>query len=67
MADVAGLVARLRAAGCVFAEDEAELLLAAVPEDAAGRDGAAWTRWSRGAWPGSRLEHVVGHGGVPRA
>ncbi|NJA59146.1 putative protein N(5)-glutamine methyltransferase, partial [Streptomyces sp. NEAU-H3] len=40
MADVAGLVARLRAAGCVFAEDEAELLLAAVPEDAAGRDAA---------------------------
>ncbi|EFK99418.1 protein-(glutamine-N5) methyltransferase, release factor-specific, partial [Streptomyces sp. SPB78] len=65
MADVAGLVARLRAAGCVFAEDEAELLLAAVPEDvagrdAAGRDGALDALVARRV-AGEPLEHVVGH------
>ncbi|MGE9693555.1 putative protein N(5)-glutamine methyltransferase [Streptomyces sp. CH6] len=60
MADVAGLVARLRAAGCVFAEDEAALLLAAVPEDAAGRDGRLDALVARRV-AGEPLEHVVGH------
>ena len=43
------VVARLRAAGCVFAEDEARLLLAEAGSPA--RTGRAW---SSGGWPASR-------------
>ncbi|WP_431782848.1 putative protein N(5)-glutamine methyltransferase [Streptomyces chumphonensis] len=49
------LVARLRAAGCVFAEDEARLLLAT----AEGRSALARMVERRVA--GEPLEHVVGH------
>ncbi|EDY42652.2 putative protein N(5)-glutamine methyltransferase [Streptomyces sp. SPB074] len=54
MADVAALAARLRAAGCVFAEEEAELLLAA------GRDGELDALVERRV-AGEPLEYVVGH------
>jgi release factor glutamine methyltransferase len=54
VADLAGLVARLRAAGCVFAEEEAALLLAA-----AGGGDAEPLVARRVA--GEPLEHVVGH------
>jgi release factor glutamine methyltransferase len=49
-----GLVARLRAAGCVFAEDEAQLLIAAArtPADLAAMAGR------RAA--GLPLEQVIG-------
>ncbi|MEU6442664.1 putative protein N(5)-glutamine methyltransferase [Streptomyces sp. NPDC047046] len=60
MADTAGLVARLRAAGCVFAEDEAALLLAAVAEDAPDRDAVLDALAARRV-AGEPLEHVVGH------
>lgn len=50
---VADLVARLRAAGCVFAEDEAALLL-----DAA--DGAALEELVERRVAGEPLEHVLG-------
>ncbi|MET0432531.1 MAG: putative protein N(5)-glutamine methyltransferase, partial [Cellulomonas sp.] len=48
------LVARLRAAGCVFAEDEAALLVAEAP-DAASLDAMAARRVA-----GEPLEQVVG-------
>ncbi|MEU3714011.1 putative protein N(5)-glutamine methyltransferase [Streptomyces catenulae] len=52
-----GLVARLRAAGCVFAEDEAELLLAAArtPAELAALAGRRMA--------GLPLEHVLGWAG----
>jgi len=53
-ADVAGIAARLRAAGCVFAEDEAELLTRAAPSAAALR--AMVERRAAGL----PLEHVIG-------
>jgi len=49
-----GIVARLRAAGCVFAEDEADVLLATSTEPAA-LDAMVSRRTS-----GVPLEHVVG-------
>ncbi|WP_307855981.1 putative protein N(5)-glutamine methyltransferase [Nocardioides faecalis] len=49
-----GLVARLRAAGCVFAEDEAAVLTEAAP-DAAAREPLVRRRLA-----GEPLEHVVG-------
>lgn len=52
---VAALVERLRAAGCVFAEDEAAVLL-----DAAGLDGAQLERLVAARVAGAPLEHVVG-------
>ncbi|GAA1374213.1 putative protein N(5)-glutamine methyltransferase [Streptomyces beijiangensis] len=48
------LVTRLRAAGCVFAEDEAELLLAAAPDPV---ELAAMVERRIGGLP---LEHVLG-------
>jgi release factor glutamine methyltransferase len=48
------LVQRLRAAGCVFAEDEAEVLLAAASDD------AALERMVQRRSAGEPLEHVVG-------
>ncbi|MGW0395191.1 putative protein N(5)-glutamine methyltransferase [Streptomyces sp. NPDC003042] len=53
-ADVASIVNRLRAAGCVFAEEEAELLIAAATDDGELTGMAA----RRAA--GEPLEHVVG-------
>lgn len=50
----AALVVRLRAAGCVFAEEEARLLLAA-PVDPAERESMVARRVA-----GSPLEHVLG-------
>lgn len=52
------VVARLRAAGCVFAEDEAELLFQAVKEDAEPSRRLAESVARRCA--GEPLEHVVG-------
>jgi release factor glutamine methyltransferase len=49
-----GLVARLRAAGCVFAEDEAALLLAAAA------DVAELDRLTERRTAGVPLEHVLG-------
>ncbi|TSB17211.1 putative protein N(5)-glutamine methyltransferase [Streptomyces benahoarensis] len=49
-----GLVARLRAAGCVFAEDEAELLLATA------RTPAELAAMARRRMDGLPLEHVLG-------
>ncbi|MFJ3783227.1 putative protein N(5)-glutamine methyltransferase [Streptomyces sp. NPDC090093] len=60
MSDVvsgAGVVERLRAAGCVFAEEEATLLIAAAP-GSAGLDAMVERRAS-----GLPLEHVVGWAG----
>ncbi|MET0842351.1 MAG: putative protein N(5)-glutamine methyltransferase, partial [Mycetocola sp.] len=48
------LTARLRAAGCVFAEEEAELLLEAAP-DAAGLDALVARRAA-----GEPLEYILG-------
>jgi release factor glutamine methyltransferase len=53
--DLAGAVVRLRAAGCVFAEDEAAVLGAAAT-DAAGLDGLVRRRAA-----GEPLEQVVGY------
>lgn len=53
-ARVAELAARLRAAGCVFAEDEARLLLASY-DDRDGLDAAVSRRVA-----GEPLEHVLG-------
>ncbi|MGE9363928.1 putative protein N(5)-glutamine methyltransferase [Isoptericola nanjingensis] len=53
--DLEPLVARLRAAGCVFAEDEAALLLEAAPDDAAELEGLVARRAG-----GEPLEHVLG-------
>lgn len=53
-ADRAALVARLRAAGCVFAEDEAEVLLAAAP------DPVMLERLVARRVAGAALEHLVG-------
>lgn len=53
--DRAGLVARLRSAGCVWAEDEAGLLLAAAP------DAAALEASVRRRVAGEPLEQVLGH------
>ncbi|ROR96061.1 release factor glutamine methyltransferase [Salana multivorans] len=50
----ADLVARLRAAGCVFAEDEARLL-GELPEAGGAREAAVRRRVA-----GERLEHVLG-------
>lgn len=50
----AGLVARLREAGCVFAEDEAELLLSAARTD---EELAAMAERRAAGFP---LEHVLG-------
>ncbi|MCQ9165317.1 putative protein N(5)-glutamine methyltransferase [Arthrobacter sp. STN4] len=52
--DVAALVARLRAAGCVYAEEEAGILL----EAAAGTDGL--DAMVRRRVDGRPLEHIVG-------
>lgn len=52
--DRTGIVARLRAAGCVFAEQEAELLLAGAGTRA---DLAAMVARRVAGWP---LEHVLG-------
>lgn len=49
-----GLVARLRAAGCVFAEDEAEVLRSSAP------DAAELERLVQRRCAGEPLEHVVG-------
>jgi release factor glutamine methyltransferase len=49
-----GLVGRLRAAGCVFAEDEAALLLAEAADD------AELERLARRREAGEPLEHVLG-------
>jgi release factor glutamine methyltransferase len=53
--DPGALVARLRAAGCVFAEDEARLLIEAADE---GRDLDGLVQRRVGGEP---LEHVLGH------
>lgn len=53
--DLAGLVATLRAAGCVFAEDEARLLVAAAADEA---ELATLTSRRVGGEP---LEQVVGY------
>jgi len=53
------LVARLRAAGCVFAEDEARLLREAVAESA-GADPAALERLLARRVAGEPLEQVLG-------
>lgn len=50
----ARLVARLRAAGCVFAEDEAAILVRAA------RDAARLEAWCARRVGGEPLEHVVG-------
>ncbi len=58
----ARLTARLRAAGCVFAEDEARLLLAAAAEQA-GRDGGpdqALASMADRRVAGMPLEQVIG-------
>ncbi|GAA1984077.1 putative protein N(5)-glutamine methyltransferase [Catenulispora subtropica] len=52
--DFDAVVTRLRAAGCVFAEEEAELLIEAAP-DARALDGLIARRCG-----GEPLEHVVG-------
>lgn len=49
----ARLAARLRAAGCVFAEDEARLLLAEAPD-------ALLDEWVQRRVAGEPLEHVLG-------
>nr|WP_093419318.1 putative protein N(5)-glutamine methyltransferase [Saccharopolyspora flava] len=49
------VVSRLRAAGCVFAEDEAELLVGE-----AGGDGARLQRWVAARVSGLPLEQVLG-------
>jgi release factor glutamine methyltransferase len=53
--EVADLVARLRAAGCVFAEDEAEILL-----DAAGGSADRLVELTESRLSGLPLEQVVG-------
>lgn len=55
VAETAALVARLRRAGCVFAEDEAALLLEAADGDAARLEELAARRVR-----GVPLEHVLG-------
>ncbi len=50
----AEVVDRLRAAGCVFAEDEASLLLEAAP------DAPTLDRWVERRVAGFPLEHIVG-------
>jgi release factor glutamine methyltransferase len=55
---VAAVVARLRAAGCVRAEDEAALLVAAAADDAAADD--ALDRLVERRVAGEPLEHVLG-------
>ena len=52
---IGSVAARLRAAGCVFAEDEASLLLAAAADDGADLDRLIARRCA-----GEPLEHVVG-------
>lgn len=56
-ADLAALVARLRAAGCVFAEDEAALLVAEA------QDAAALAASTARRVAGEPLEQVVGWAG----
>jgi len=63
--DLAALAARLRAAGCVFAEEEAALLLAeaverAEAEGAADRAPAILTGMLERRIAGEPLEHVLG-------
>ncbi|WP_440709572.1 putative protein N(5)-glutamine methyltransferase [Herbiconiux sp. YIM B11900] len=53
--DGSAVVARLRAAGCVFAEDEAALLI-----EAAGDDPAALERMLARRVAGDPLEHILG-------
>ncbi|MCS5722662.1 putative protein N(5)-glutamine methyltransferase [Herbiconiux sp. CPCC 203407] len=53
------IVARLRAAGCVFAEEEAQLLLEAGAEESAG-GGAALEELVRRRVGGEPLEHLLG-------
>jgi len=53
--DLDALVARLRAAGCVFAEDEAALLVEASADDEAGLEERVVRRVA-----GEPLEHVLG-------
>ena len=48
------LIGRLRSVGCVFAEDEADLLLAAAP------DAATLHQWTERRLAGFPLEHIVG-------
>ncbi len=55
MTKIDPLVARLRAAGCVFAEDEAALL-----RNASGGDEAALEAHARRRERGEPIEHVVG-------
>ncbi|GAA1502983.1 putative protein N(5)-glutamine methyltransferase [Agromyces terreus] len=64
----AALVARLRAAGCVFAEEEAALLEAAVAEGGGGTDppggaGAALERLAARRVAGEPLEQILGWAG----
>jgi release factor glutamine methyltransferase len=54
------MVARLRAAGCVFAEDEARLLLACASEEGQGEDGRDVDELVTRRCEGERLEHVLG-------
>lgn len=53
--EAAALVARLRSAGCVFAEEEAEILL-----EAAGKDRVRLERLASGRVAGAPLEPLVG-------
>ncbi|MFD6178129.1 MULTISPECIES: putative protein N(5)-glutamine methyltransferase [unclassified Isoptericola] len=53
--DLDALVVRLRAAGCVFAEDEAALLVEATADDEAGLEELVARRVA-----GEPLEHVLG-------
>lgn len=55
-----GVVARLRAAGCVFAEDEAELLLAAAGTSGGVADTAVLTGLVERRVAGEPLEQVLG-------
>ncbi|MDN4163265.1 putative protein N(5)-glutamine methyltransferase [Nocardioides abyssi] len=58
--EVDALVARLRAAGCVYAEEEAALLREAVPGGADGADGAGVERLVARRVGGEPLEQVLG-------
>jgi release factor glutamine methyltransferase len=55
VSETPGIVDRLRAAGCVFAEREADLISASFPDDA-DREAAVRRRVT-----GEPLEYVVGH------
>ena len=51
---LAPIVSALRAAGCVFAEDEAQLLVAEAP------DSEALAEWVDRRMSGMPLEHILG-------